>query len=198
MARTLCFGSISGYKKSLLWNFTRCSLLNTKKTILVSQRFKMQHHMLIWTWRWKRELLLPQEQNDLANLAARLLSVAPTDKMDGWQWGDVSCQSYSPLIQNFVFKTKDLQMMNLNLNGMDGWQIRWIFLTGGPYIIACQSEIHWFGGMFHCRRFFVNSVGWMKRQSITFLPRVDWQWQYGRVSARGVTSNQFLLLLSKI
>ncbi|KAK1411741.1 hypothetical protein QVD17_32436 [Tagetes erecta] len=50
----------------------------------------MQNHSLVWKWRWKREILTAQENNDLNHLMDRLSSVAPSGHKDEWRWGVIS------------------------------------------------------------------------------------------------------------
>ncbi|KAK1414555.1 hypothetical protein QVD17_30301 [Tagetes erecta] len=55
----------------------------------------MQGNVLVWIWRWRHELLLSHEQDQMDDLIRRLISVSPTDSEAAWQWGEIAGQKFS-------------------------------------------------------------------------------------------------------
>lgn len=51
--------------------------LEKKKDVLVSECFAIQDQSLVWAWRWKRNIFTSEENYDMLNLMAKLLSVIP-------------------------------------------------------------------------------------------------------------------------
>ncbi|KAK1421458.1 hypothetical protein QVD17_23802 [Tagetes erecta] len=60
---------------------------------------------LIWSWRWKRELVAVQEKTDLADLTLRLANVCVGNGADTWNWGNHGEQDFSTRhVKNLIQK----------------------------------------------------------------------------------------------
>lgn len=71
-------------------------MLEDSKQVLISECFGWHNQRLIWRWRWKRDVLMVLEKEDLEHLITRLINVTPKEDNDKWRWGIMTNQLFIP------------------------------------------------------------------------------------------------------